>query len=64
MAFFESKLTLIASSSLSSTDLSRLAGFLGRMNDEATSLAVSTSYFTNLWASVPTNVSIEGARLI
>ena len=64
MAFFESKATAMAPSSLSSTDLSRLAGFLGRMNDEETSFRVSDSYFTSLCASVPTNVSDSGCRLM
>ena len=63
-AFFESKLISMASSSFSSTDLSRLAGFLGRMNEAVTSFAVSDSYFTSLCASVPTNVSAPGARLM
>ena len=64
MAFFESKLTSMASSSFRSTDLSRLAGFLGRMNDAPTSFSASDSYFTSLCASVPTNVSAPGARLM
>ena len=63
-AFFESNAISIASSSFSSTDLSRLAGFFGRMNDAVTSFSVSASYFTSLCASVPTNVSASGARLI
>ena len=64
MAFFESKLTSMASSSLSSTDLSRLAGFFGRMNEALTSFSHSDSYLTSLWASVPTKVSEEGCRLM
>ena len=64
MAFFESNDTVMASSSFSSTVLSRLAGFLGRMNEAVMSFSVSDSYFTSLWASVPTKVSDEGCRLM
>ncbi len=63
-AFFESKATSMASSSLSSTDFSRFAGFFGRMNEAVSAFSISDSCFTSLWASVPTNVSAPGVRLM
>ena len=44
--------------------LSRFAGFLGRMKAAVSSLGCSEEYFTNLWASVATNVIDAGSMLM
>ena len=62
--FFESNDTLTGASSLSSMPLSRFAGFLGRMKAAVSSLGGSEEYFTNLWASVATNVIDAGSMLM
>ena len=62
--FFESNDTLTGASSLSSMPLSRFAGFLGRMKAAVSSLGCSEEYFTNLWASVATNVIDAGSMLM